>query len=161
MTPIEILVEMKRLLDANVLTQEDFNFHKKIILSNEHGKVWSNSIKGTVLMLNILMKSDVLTEEELVEIKNKLAKAAIPLAKGEDEKIVTLNNLKLILDAGIITPEVYRKEKLSTLSNKWIPWDKNKTKYEILEEMKSLLDAGILSQEEFDFHKKALLYDNN
>ncbi len=161
MTPIEILVEMKHLLDANVLTQEDFIFHKKIILSNEHAKVWSNSIKGTVLMLNILNKSDVLTEEELIEIKVKLAKAAIPLAKGEDEKIITLNNLKLILDAGIITPEVYRKEKQSTLSNKWIPWDKDKSKYEILEEMKSLLDADILSQEEFDFHKKALLSDNN
>ena len=160
-TTIEILVEMKSLLDTGILSQEEFDFHKKTVLSNEHSKSWSKTIKGTLLMLNKLIKSDVLTEEELFEIKDKMAKSAIPLAKGEDEKIVTLNNLKLILDAGIITPEEYRKEKLSTLSNKWIPWDKNKSTYEILEEMKSLLDAGILSQEEFDFHKKALLSDNN
>lgn len=160
-TTIEILVEMKSLLDAGILSQEEFDFHKRIVLSNEHSKSWSKSIKGTLLMLNILIKSDVLTEEELFEIKDKLAKTAIPLAKGEDEKIVTLNNLKLILDEGIITPEVYRKERLSTLNNKWIPWDRNKSKYEILEEMKSLLDADILSHEEFDFHKKALLSDNN
>lgn len=161
MTAIEILVDMKSLLDAGILKKEEFNFHKKIVLTNEHTKVWSNSIKGTLLMLNLLIKSDVLTEEELVELKVKLAKAAIPLAKREDDKITTLNNLKLILDAGIITPEVYRKEKQLTLSNKWIPWDKNKSIYEILAEMKSLLDADILSQEEFDFHKKALLSDNN
>ena len=160
-TTIEILVEMKSLLDIGILSQEEFDFHKKTVLSNEHSKSWSKTIKGTLLMLNKLIKSDVLTEEELFEIKDKMAKSAIPLAKGEDEKIVTLNNLKLILDAGIITPEEYRKEKLSTLSNKWIPWDKNKSTYEILAEMKSLLDAGILSQEEFDFHKKALLSDNN
>ncbi|MBR5038082.1 MAG: SHOCT domain-containing protein [Prevotella sp.] len=161
MTPIEILIEMNYLLDAGILTKEEFNFHKKTVLSNEQTKVWSESIKDTISNLELLIRFGVLSEEEFMELKNKLAKAAIPLAKGEDEKIVTLNNLKLLLDAGVITPEVYRKEKQSTLSNKWIPWDKNKTKYEILEEMKSLLDAHILSQEEFDFHKKALLSDNN
>lgn len=160
MTPIEILIEMNYLLDAGILTKEEFNFHKKIVLSNEQTKVWSKTIKDTISNLELLIKSGVLSEDEFLELKNKLGKAAIPLAKSEDEKIVTLNNLKLILDAGIITPEMYRKEKLSTLSNKWIPWDKNKSKYEIIEEMKSLLDVHILSQEEFDFHKKVLLSEN-
>lgn len=161
MTPLEILVEMKNLLNADILTQEEFNFHKKAVLSNEHSRSWSKSIKGTLLMLNTLIKSDALTEEELTELKNKLAKAAIPIVKDLDYKTPMLENLKLLIDAEIITPEEYRKQKLSILSNKWIPWDKNKTKYEILEGMKSLLDADILTQEEFDFHKKIVLSDND
>ena len=160
-TPIEILIEMNHLLGADILTEEEFNFHKKIVLSNEHTRVWTKSIKGTLLMLNILIKSDVLTEKELDEIKDKLAKEAIPLAKENESKVSILNNLKLLLDAGIITSEEYRKQKQSTLSIAMIPWDKSKSKYEILQEMKSLLDADIINQEEFDFHKKTILSDIN
>ena len=161
MTPIEILLEMNYLLDADILTKDEFDFHKKIVLSNEHTKTWLKSIEDTVSNLEQLINSSVLTEEELVELKNKLAKAAIPLAKEKGNKVSILNNLKLLLDAGIITPEEYRKQKLSTLSIARIPWDKNKSKFEILEEIKSLLDADILTQDEFDFHKKTLLSDNS
>lgn len=157
MTPIEILIEMNYLLDAGILTKDEFDFHKKIVLSNEHTKTWSKSIKDTVSNLDQLINSSVLTEEELVELRNKLAKAAIPLAKEKDNKVFILNNLKLLIDAGIITPEDYRKNKQQTLSNKWIPWDNSKSSYEVLLEMKSLLDKGILTQEEFDFHKKTCL----
>lgn len=157
MTQIEILVEMQYLIDADILTREEFEYHKKIVLSNEHMRSWSKSIEDTILNLELLIKSGLLSEEELAELKNKLVKSAIPLAKDVDVKIGILYNLKYILDAGIITSELYRKEKQSTLSNKWIPWDKNKSKYEILEEMKDLLDADILTQEEFEFHKKTVL----
>ena len=160
MTQIEILVEMQYLIDADILTREEFDYHKKIVLSNEHMRSWSKSIEDTILNLELLIKSGLLSEEELAELKNKLAKSAIPLAKDVEVKIGILYNLKYILDAGIITSELYRKEKQSTLSNKWIPWDKNKSKYEILEEMKDLLDADILTQEEFEFHKKAVLSNN-
>ena len=143
------------------MTKDEFDFHKKIVLSNEHTKTWLKSIEDTVSNLEQLINSSVLTEEELIELKNKLAKAAIPLAKEKGNKVSILNNLKLLLDAGIITPEEYRKQKLSTLSIARIPWDKNKSKFEILEEIKSLLDADILTQDEFDFHKKTLLSDNS
>ena len=86
-----------------------------------------------------------------------MAKAAIPLAKEKENKISILNNLKLLLDAGIITTEEYRKQKQSTLSIAWIPWDNCKSNYEVLLEMKSLLDTGILTQDEYDFHKKEIL----
>ena len=161
MTPIETLVEMLFLVDSDILTKEEFFYHKKLVLSNEHAKSWSKTIEETVSNLGLLMKSGLLSEEELVELKNKLAKSAIPLAKDVDVKIDILYNLKYILDARIITSEVYRKEKQSTLSNKWIPWDKNKSKHEILEEIKSLLDEDILTQEEFDYHKKAILSNTN
>ena len=157
MTPIEILIEMKHLLDADILTKEEFDFHKKIVLSNEHTKTWSKSINDTISNLEQLINSSVLTEEELDELKSKLAKAAIPLAKEKDNKISILNNLKLLLDAGIITTEEYRKQKQSTLSIAWIPWDNSKSNYEVLLEMKSLLDTGILTQDEYDFNKKEIL----
>ena len=157
MTPIEILIEMKHLLDADILTKEEFDFHKKIVLSNEHTKTWSKSINDTISNLEQLINSSVLTEEELAELKSKLAKAAIPLAKEKENKISILNNLKLLLDAGIITTEEYRKQKQSTLSIAWIPWDNCKSNYEVLLEMKSLLDTGILTLDEYDFHKKEIL----
>jgi hypothetical protein len=161
MTTIEILIEMNYLLDADILTKDEFDFHKKIVLSDEHTKALSKSIKDTISNLELLIKSNVLSEKELVELKNKLAEDAIPLAKEDESKVSILNNLKLLLDAGIITSEEYRKQKLSTLSIARIPWDKNKSKFEILEEIKSLLDADILTQDEFDFHKKTLLSDNS
>lgn len=157
MTPIEILIELNHLLDADILTKEEFDFHKKIVLSNEHTKTWSKSIKDTISNLEQLINSSVLTEEELVELKNKLAKTAIPLAKEKENKISILNNLKLLLDAGIITTEEYRKQKQSTLSIAWIPWDNCKSNYEVLLEMKSLLDTDILTQDEYDFNKKEIL----
>ncbi len=114
----------------------------------------SNS--STIEQLRGLSQSGILANEKYDTSKEHV----VPSDKTEDNgtKIDLLRQLKILVDAEILTPEEFANQKQDVLFSKAIPiWFPEKTKTEMLFELKKLLDEKVLTQEEFDYQKRVIL----